>query len=273
MKQKMTISELRSFIQQQALNLLAEHIIAEKKLQEDNSALKRDLEMRMNPSSGNLSLSDLEDVASEHGLNLDNDELLAISQALMSSHASERDSELKDDIQYTLDSHFNGETPETFQDFYNIFSQLNFDNTYTPQEVKEKFNTLTTNPNQLSLFESLLKKALLENNIYRNKYNIETVSDPIIPDVVKILSNNPKAIKVNNKAQFEDLANEQVYFSPSRSHCFYSEEEMNNWRSDNTKISPEAEESVLVFETGREPVQIWDEKNKIGFIIPKNKDL
>ncbi len=262
MKQKMTISELRTFIQEQALKLLAEHILEERKLQEDNNAIKRDLEMRMDPSSGKISLSDLEDVAAENGLNLDDNELLAISQALMSTHNSERDSELSDDIEYTLDSHFNGEAPESFNDFYAIFSQLNFDNVYTPDEVKEKYLSMTTNPNQLALFESILKKHLLEGNIYVNKYGIETVSDPIIPDVVDILSKNPKAIKVRSKEEFDSIAEQQTYFSPSRSYCFYSEVEMSGWQKTHIQTK-ESEDSVLMFETGHEPVQIWDEKNKM----------
>lgn len=193
MKQKMTISELRTFIQEQALKLLAEHILEERKLQEDNSDIQRDLEMRMDSSTGKLSMSDLEDVAAEHGLNLDNSELLAISQAVMSAHATERDGELTDDIQYTLDSHFGGETPESFKDFYTIFSQLNFDNTYTPEEVKEKYLSMTTDPSQLALFEDK------EGNL---PYGTHLLNYAGIPNLLAGISNIQQDIK-NSISEYE----------------------------------------------------------------------
>lgn len=116
-------------------------------------------------------------------------------------------------------------------------------------------------------------------NIYWSKYGYETIDEPIISDAIKILSKNPNAIKFNNKQEFNDFKNKQKYFSPSYSHCYYSHDDLEasrrgepEWRDGNTRISEANKGCVLLFETGRELVAVWDDMNKIGFVLPKNNE-
>ncbi len=113
-------------------------------------------------------------------------------------------------------------------------------------------------------------KPKLNENILSNKYNITTINEPIIPDAIEVISQNPNAIVFNNKQAFDEFAKQQRYFSASYSHAFYSPEEMQEWsRNGNQHTDPDSENSLLLFETGRELVQVWDNKNSIGYIIPK----
>ena len=129
------------------------------------------------------------------------------------------------------------------------------------------------------LFEMIHKVSgmpLNESNIYRNRHGIITIDKPIIPDAITILSNNKNAIKFTDKNEFESFLNTQKYFSASYSHCYYSVDDYEDsrkggerWRRDYTGISEADRGCVLLFETGHEPVAIWDEMNKIGYILPK----
>lgn len=108
-----------------------------------------------------------------------------------------------------------------------------------------------------------------ENNIYVNKYHLETIRNPIIPDAIKVITKNPDAIKFSNKEEFNTFAGTQSYFSLSCSHCFQNEEEEEYFHKNGSKYkTKESENSKLCFETGREIVQVWDELNNIGYIIP-----
>lgn len=113
-------------------------------------------------------------------------------------------------------------------------------------------------------------KQIIKENIYINKYNIVTVNDPIIPDVIKILSKNKNAIKFSNKASFDSFARKQKYFSASHSHCFYTKKEMDDFHKNGSVNTIDGEKSDILFDTGHRPVQVWDEKNKIGYIIPSD---
>jgi hypothetical protein len=113
----------------------------------------------------------------------------------------------------------------------------------------------------MSKIDSSFKQKLNEDNIYQSKYGHTTLDKPIISDAIKILSENPKAIKFNNKQEFEQVLNNQKYFSASYSHAFQTIEDYNNRNSD--------EQSILLFETGHEIVGVWDDINSIGFILPK----
>ena len=125
------------------------------------------------------------------------------------------------------------------------------------------------------LFEIMMNvdktfKPKLNENISSNKYNITTINEPIIPDAIEVISQNPNAIEFHDKQSFDEFAKQQRYFSASYSHCFYSAEEMQEWsRNGNQYSDPDSENSLILFETGRELVQVWDNKNSIGYIIPK----
>ena len=261
MKKKITLNELRTIINQRVMKLVENHL-------NDIKSLEDRLYYFMG-ADGEIDHNDLLDVASETGLNPDDETFIMALAGARARKKQEKNDELKSDIQYVIASEFGGDAPASFGDFYAVFDGQHFDQQYDKADVFKLYKSMTTDPNQLALFEAI-KKRLLENNIYLNKHGIETVREPIIPDVVKILSKNPEAIQVNNKKEFKTLLDKQRYFSSSYSHCFYSIEEYNIWSKTHTK-SPEAESSIMLFETGREPVGIWDEKNQIGYIIPKNR--
>lgn len=114
------------------------------------------------------------------------------------------------------------------------------------------------------------------NNIYKNKYNIWTIEYPIIPDAIKVISESKNALKFEDKNSFLSCFDNQRYFSLSSSHCFYTMEDLNNcskgtpeWRDGSTGISESNKGSILQFECGHEIVAVWDERNKLGYIIPK----
>ena len=124
----------------------------------------------------------------------------------------------------------------------------------------------------MSKLDKTFKPKLNEDNIYRNKYLITTIDKPLIPDAVKILSNNKNALAFHDKSSFDSFANQQKYFSASQSHCFYTEDEYNEFSQNGSQyVDPDSKASTIVFETGHEPVQVWDNKNNIGFIVPSNK--
>jgi hypothetical protein len=113
-------------------------------------------------------------------------------------------------------------------------------------------------------------------NIYNNKYGDLTIKSPIIPDAIQILSKNKNAIKFTNKNEFDNLANKEKYFSASQSHCFYTPNEHQEWLNNGNKYSDsDSENSKIVFDTGHRLVQVWDNKNNIGYIVPadKSKDV
>jgi len=109
-------------------------------------------------------------------------------------------------------------------------------------------------------------------NIIKNSFGRLTVENPIIPDAIKAISQNPKAVKFTNKQLFNEFANQQQYFSASASHCFYNMAEKMEWSKNGGKyVDPDSEKSIIVFDTGRDLVKVWDNKNSIGYIIPKNQ--
>lgn len=113
---------------------------------------------------------------------------------------------------------------------------------------------------------------MVESNIYNNKYGIQTIEKPIIPDAVTILSKNPNAVKFTDKNSFDRFASQQKYFSASHSHCFYTPKEYDDFsRTGSQYNDPDSQQSKMVFETGHELVQVWDNKNNVGYVIPNDK--
>lgn len=115
----------------------------------------------------------------------------------------------------------------------------------------------------------------LDENIIHSKYGHETINYPIIPDAINVISKNPKAIKFNNRDEFKKTLKNQEYFSASHSHCYYSVDDMEasqrnepDWMDGNTNISEANKGSILLFETGKEIVAVWDERNNVGYIVP-----
>jgi len=112
-------------------------------------------------------------------------------------------------------------------------------------------------------------KPVLNENIISNKHGVTTVDQPIIPDAIEVISKNPNAVEFSDKQSFDNFANQQKYFSASYSHAFYTPEERQEWSRNGSQYSdPDSENSILLFETGHEIVQVWDNKNSIGYVIP-----
>jgi hypothetical protein len=101
-------------------------------------------------SDGTLQSDLLRDIKDEYNIN-DKDLIYYINVA-KENFQKEREKELKSDIEFVLDEF--SETP-SFTDFFDMFLKLTdpyYD--YSKEEVKKMFLKLTTNPNQLSLFET-----------------------------------------------------------------------------------------------------------------------
>lgn len=128
-------------------------------------------------------------------------------------------------------------------------------------ESAKRFDTLglIESINHLS---SLLSNFLLE-GISAPKFN----EDPIIPDAISVISSHPEAIEFTDKDTFDSFLEKQKYFSASYSHCFYSVEEMEEFRRTFTPVNSDC---VILRETGRLLVAVWDAVNGIGYIIPAN---
>jgi len=140
---------------------------------------------------------------------------------------------------------------------------------YIPSEDGESEPVIDPNGYNIPLNQVMRINGMNEENIESNKYNITTISEPIIPDAIQVVSQNSNAIEFTDKQSFDEFANQQQYFSASHSHCFYSVEEKQEWSRNGGKYSdPDSEQSVLVFETGHKPVQVWDNKNSIGYVVP-----
>ena len=111
-------------------------------------------------------------------------------------------------------------------------------------------------------FQKLYESIIRENdNIYTTKYHKETVDKPIISDAIKIISKNKKAVKFDDVNKLKEFKDKQRYFSASESKVYQSIDDYKNNKAD--------KKSYLLFETGREIVVAWDDKQKIGYVIPK----
>lgn len=153
-------------------------------------------------------------------------------------------------------------------------SNINRDNIFTIYLEEFKF---LLNSIQLDGYKSDALKELLEDIDWNNK-NINkgksfgdqpTINEPIIPDALMVISNNSTAIRFNNYNEYKEFADAQKYFSASHSHCFYSQENMEYFHKNGSKYAdPDEEMSDILFNTGREIVQVWDNKNQIGYIVP-----
>jgi len=92
----------------------------------------------------------------------------------------------------------------------------------------------------------------------------EDYIDPIIPDVVKLLSANSKVVKFTDRKKFDDFLEKQKYFSASESHCFYSKKDLDRFHKGEIK----SEEKCYMLSNVGEKVAVWDDKKKVGYIIP-----
>ena len=176
MAKKLTISELREYVKKEAVKLY-ENAINEFGFSQDGEAygfpeddtlehpsdivhneVFNDIEMQLRPNDTTLSYDEIQDIANSHGVDMEY--VVGVMQDYVRGREQMKSKELEDDVKWTIDEYFNGQAPVSFKDFYNVFSTQQFDNDYGQIEVRNMFTKLTTDPNQLALFERLLKEGL-----------------------------------------------------------------------------------------------------------------
>ena len=100
------------------------------------------------------SSSEIGDIANRIGA--DEEDVMNVLQSYESKKAEEKDSSLKEYVKDVLSDYFPSSVDKrlpTFEEFYNKFKSFSYDEKFSPEEVKMKFEELTKDPNQLSLFE------------------------------------------------------------------------------------------------------------------------
>lgn len=157
-----------------------------------------------------------------------------------------------------------------------LFLDAQRNNIPTFDEFKNTLIKILNNPEKYQQSRSFgdEERGLKETeNVIRNKNGNTTIKEPIIPDAVEVISKNPNVIKFTDKNNFDEFINKQQYFSASHSHSFYSPEEKEEWSQSGGKYTdPDSEQSDIIFNTGRELVGVWDNKNSVGYVVPNNND-
>jgi hypothetical protein len=173
MNQKMTISELRTFIQEQALKLYAIHILEERKAkiekilnesaETEELSLEQqvydEIEMRMRPTDDSLPYSEINEIAEMYGMDFEG--VLGIMQNFLINRAQEAEEDLEFGAQETLNSlHGQGNENPSFSEFLEKFNELENNYNHSVESIKAEFDRLTKDPNQLSLFEKMIREVL-----------------------------------------------------------------------------------------------------------------
>lgn len=161
---------------------------------------------------------------------------------------------------------------------YKDISKDNITTIYV-NEFRDMLNSIQLDGYKQDLVNEILEDIDFSNkNISRSKKSnitssgieyMPTIIEPIIPDAIMVISHNPNAIRFNNLKEYKEYAELQKYFSSSHSHCFYSKENQDYFHKNGSKhADPDEVLSDIVFNTGRELVQVWDNKNMIGYVVP-----
>lgn len=123
-----------------------------------NKEIYDEIEMRMRPTDDKLPYDEINEIAEEY--NTDIEVVAHIMSSYIINREIQKEEDLKYDINYTLRIYFEKNTPPSFEEFYNTFKTLGWDNVYDIQIVKEMFEKLIKDPNQLTMFESKNKMKL-----------------------------------------------------------------------------------------------------------------
>lgn len=112
-----------------------------------------------------VNASDVSEIANEYGVQPE--EVLGVLEAYLMKKEKQKDEDLTTYVADILHDYFPSSVEKrlpTFEEFYNKFKSFSYDEEFSPKEVKEKFIKLTTDPNQLSLFEvrRQIKKIIWE---------------------------------------------------------------------------------------------------------------
>lgn len=185
MKKKITLNELRTIINQRVMKLVENHL-------NDIKSLEDRLYYFMG-ADGEIDHNDLLDVASETGLNPDDETFIMALAGARARKKQEKNDELKSDIQYVIASEFGGDAPASFGDFYAVFNGQHFDQQYDKADVFKLYKSMTTDPNQLALFENK------EENL---PYGTHLLNYAGIPNLLAGISNIQNDIK-NSISEYE----------------------------------------------------------------------
>ena len=171
-------------------------------LNSDNSELYNRMEMAMDSETGKISFDDLNDIAAEYGIDMVSEEFMSTLSRVQEDFERSLDSSLDSDIEYVKNEFFGGDFPKSFGEFYQVFKNEEFDYTYDLGDVKAKFEELTIDPNQLSLFES--GGNLMESNL-------SAIEDKLVGQIKPtdyVPSENEKFVKVFFKSDLTSIQSE-----------------------------------------------------------------
>jgi len=133
------------------------------------SEIESEIEMRMSPSWDALPYSEINEIAETYGV--DFEDVLNIMQSYLIKRNNERVSDLKYWVKELLDQFENsGNDNPSWQEFYLMWTKEGFqhENSWaTEGDVETEYKKQTSDPNQLSLFENLIKNYLIK-ELYDN---------------------------------------------------------------------------------------------------------
>ena len=100
-----------------------------------------------------LSTDEIINIANAHGV--EPEYVANVANEYSSEKAKEKDESLTgyvNDVLHEFNLAVDKRLP-TFEEFYKKFNKFHYDENFSPEEVKKKFEQLTQDPNQLRLFE------------------------------------------------------------------------------------------------------------------------
>ncbi len=165
--------------------------------------IEDEIEMMMRPDDDGLSYNDQNDIANHWGLDLE--DVMGYVQSYLNKRQAKRNNELNYWVKELL-SQFNnynktGMQIPTWDDFFKEWIKEGFqdENSWaSPDDVKEVYLKQTTNPNQLSLFESYVKQ-FAQDNSHGNNYGLWRYKEKTVDYFEQVLTNffkNPEYSKL-----------------------------------------------------------------------------
>lgn len=165
----MTISEFRNYVQEGVVKLYVKHLLEQKQLKESVETQEpsvadevyAEIETRMRPTDQFLSMSELSEIADIY--DVDFEEVLNIMYSYIADRNKAQEEELSFDAQEVLKSlQDEGNENPSFNEFLQRFNEFEHSYEHSTESIRAVFDKLTKDPNQLSLFEELLKNGLKE---------------------------------------------------------------------------------------------------------------
>ena len=172
MSQKITISELRTFIQKESLKLFNIYILKERKDTIENKLkviaenektinpeiyqeIYDEIEMMMRPEDYTLTYDELNDIANSNGM--DFEDVLNIQQHYLKDRQKEEEKDLKNDAEDVLMYlHRKRIESPNFLEFAHEFNSMEHVYSHSPEDIRAIFDKLTKDPKQLAMFEKRL---------------------------------------------------------------------------------------------------------------------